>query len=383
MTEISVYLDANATTHLDEGIRLGMNSILEDHALGNPSSLHGPGRRSRKVIEQSREDLAKFLDVDPLELFFTSGGTESNNIAITALAPNFKSLWVSSIEHPSIREPARALWKNGFPGGEIPVETDGRVRSLPDVDLDGALVSIQWVNNEIGTIQNLKSLCGELHRRGAIVHTDGAQGFFRLPDTIPQLSVDLATVTAHKSFGPQGVGALWMRRGLIATPLFQGGSQERKVRPGTENLPAIHGLGLLAKSSSDRLLWPLPELTRMSQLIRQQLGKYPGCKVLSGTEANFPNCLSITFDGIVAETLLVRLDFEGIYASSGSACSSGAREPSHVLAALGCSDEEIRGAIRLSFAPGVPDEALIHATSRMVAIAEDLRSRHADRPPTL
>jgi len=376
----SIYLDTNATTTLHPRVLEGMEQLLADHELGNPSSLHGAGRRSRKLIEEARENLAALLDVDTLEIFFTSGGTESNNIAITSLAPRFRSLWVSSVEHSSVREPARALWKEGFPGGEIAVDERGQIGEIPPKeDLDGALVSIQWVNNETGAIQDLRRLCTELSEQGAVVHSDGAQGFFRLGDTIPQLGVDAATITAHKSFGPQGVGALWMRRGIIARPLFTGGSQERKVRPGTENLVAIHGLGILARIAREEPLWPSDSLTRKSTLVRNQLGEIAGARILSPVESCFPNCINVTFEGVIAETLLVRLDLEGIFASSGSACSSGAREPSHVLRALGCADSEVRGAIRLSFAPDTTDDALLRATSRISAIVRDLRSCHVDR----
>lgn len=372
-----IYLDNNATTPLDPRVARVMVEELERGAPANPSSLHGAGRDARSRLERAREQLAGRLAVDPSELTFTSGGTESNNLALLGVAEPEQPLFISAIEHPSVREAARRRWAAGAPGGELPVDGEGRLdRSIRErgAEFEGALVSIQWVNNEVGTIQALADWAAWFHEQGALVHTDGAQGFFRLPDTIPELGVDLATITAHKSFGPTGVGALWVRRGVLLDPLLRGGPQEKKVRAGTENLPAIIGMGALAALDQEALLWADRGLAERLGRFRAELAGIDGVRVLS-PEGAFPTCVSIAVADCLAETILVRLDLEGVAASSGSACSSGAREPSHVLAAMGVPDREIRGAIRLSAAPSTTEEELSRVAGHLARIVADLRRR--------
>ncbi|MFQ5653403.1 MAG: cysteine desulfurase family protein [Planctomycetota bacterium] len=372
-----IYLDHNATTPLDPEVREEMERLLRD-CHGNPSSLHGPGRAARRIVEEARERLADSLGAEAGEVYFTSGGTESNNLMILGVEDRLQPLYTTAVEHPSVLEPARRRWRQGVPGGLLEVDGEGRLREETPGDEEryrGALVSIQWVNNETGVIQDLPRWCRHFQERGAVVHTDGAQGFFRLPHTIGELGVDAATVTAHKSFGPVGVGALYLRRGLIVDPVFCGGPQERKVRPGTENILAIHGMGVLADIAGRRRLWPEEAMRRKSRRLRDLLSALPGIRILTPQEGSFPNTISVAFADLEAETLLVRLDMEGIAASSGSACSSGAREPSHVLRAMGVPDREIRGAVRLSSGPETTVEMLEQATARLGAIVGELRRR--------
>jgi len=374
----SIYLDHNATTPLHPEVSGVLRQHLSESLVGNPSSLHGPGRVARALLEKAREQLSLLLGVEPSELFFTSGGTESNNALLLGIAESEQPLWISATEHPSVREAAKKRWAEGAPGGELPVTESGlldmKIRSM-GWDFEGALVSLQWVNNETGTVQLLRDWVDWFHQQGALVHTDGAQGFFRLPVKVSELGVDAATITAHKSFGPTGVGALWVRRGVVLDPILRGGPQERKVRPGTENLLAIVGMGALAEICQRSPLWELGDLTRKAEEFRSQLSSIPGLRGISPISHHFPNCISVTLQDLVAETVLVRLDLEGIAASSGSACSSGAREPSHVLAAMGVPEAEIQGALRFSLGPQSSDAELSFVVDRLRVISEELRGR--------
>ena len=377
-----IYLDHNATTPLHPRVVEAMQKILAEGGGGNPSSLHAPGRDARAILESSRETVATSLGVDPSELYFTSGGTESNNLIVAGVPEPEQPLYITSIEHPSVRESARARWAQGAPGGELPVTETGHLDpAIRDRsgEFEGALVSLQWVNNEVGTIQELASWAKWFRDEGATVHTDGAQGFFRLPERISALGVDAATVTAHKSFGPTGVGALWVRRGKILDPILKGGPQEKKVRPGTENLLAIVGFAALAELSTEAPLWDLAALEARVREFRLALKEIDGLEIVSPAVGAFPGCVSITLEDLIAETVLVRLDLAGIAASSGSACSSGAREPSHVLAAMGVADRAIRGAIRFSAGPATTTEELLRVAEKLAAIAADLRTRRSSK----
>lgn len=368
----SSYLDYNATTPLHPEIAQQLGHFLSENGAANPSSLHHRGRLARKIIEEARDKLAALLAVDPAEVYFTSGGTESNNLIIQGLSPVDSPLFVSATEHPSILEPARGQWQNGRPGTILDVDREGRVRQLDAVD--SGLVSIQWVNNETGIVQDLPTLAQEAHSRGAILHTDGAQGFFRILDTIPDLGVDAASITAHKSFGPPGVGALWIRKGLLIDPLLLGGPQEKKVRPGTENLLAIHGIGLLADLVRKTPLWDLDDLKAARQSLLAGLQGAGSFTVIEHQPQDWPGCINIGFDDLHAETLLVRLDMAGICASSGSACSSGARELSHVLDAMQVDHHTIRGSVRISIGPDHPPEQLFQIGQQIASIAGELRN---------
>ena len=377
-----IYLDHNATTPLHPRVVEAMQALLTLGGGGNPSSLHAPGRGARAVLETARETVANALGIDPAELFFTSGGTESNNLMVLGVPDPEQPLFISSIEHPSVREAARLRWARGAPGGELPVTATGHLDdSIRErgPEFKGALVSLQWINNEVGTIQDLREWAEWFREQGAMVHTDGAQGFFRLPDRIPDLGVDAATITAHKSFGPTGIGALWVRRGKILDPILRGGPQEKKVRPGTENLLAIIGFAALAQIFQESPLWDLELLATRAKTFRANLGTIEGLRVVSPALRSFPGCVSITVDDLIAETVLVRLDLAGIAASSGSACSSGAREPSHVLAAMGVPDRAIRGAIRFSAGPMTTAEELARVAETLAGIVADLRNRRSPR----
>ncbi len=375
----SVYLDFNATTPIHAEIAHQMSGWLLAGEPSNPSSLHSHGREARRFLEEARQQLATYLRVDPAELHFTSGGTESNNLAMFGLAPTDAPLHVGATEHPSILEPAKQQWQKGRPGGLLEVDRFGRIQEFEVVE--GALYSIQWVNNETGITQDISALATRIHDGGGRLHIDGAQGFFRLDPTLAELGVDSASITAHKSFGPIGVGALWVRSGMLVEPVIRGGPQEKKIRPGTENLPAIRGLGLLAEIAGRTPLWDLDQLRDSRAALVANLESVPDTRIVEHQPQDWPGCLHIGFLGIHAETLLVRLDMAGISASSGSACSSGAREPSHVLAAMGVEHEWIRGSIRLSLGPTCSVDRMASVGSQLARIVSELRQRDLQSPP--
>lgn len=366
----SSYVDYNATTPLHPEIAKQMAQLIAENDVGNPSSLHRHGREARKIIEEARDKLAAYLQVDPAEVFFTSGGTESNNLVIQGLSPTDSPLFTGSTEHPSVLEPARKQWASGRPGTTINVDQEGRIEDLDSIE--GGLISIQWVNNETGIAQDLPSLADSIHSKGGILHTDGAQGFFRLPGTINELAVDAASITAHKSFGPTGAGALWLRRGLLIDPVITGGGQEKKIRPGTENLLAIHGMGALAELASKNPLWQMSHLQEARDTLLNVLEGQIKFNVIHQKDGDWPGCINIGFADIHAETLLVRLDMVGISASSGSACSSGARELSHVLQAMQIDHHVIKGSIRISIGPDTSLEEIRHVADKIASIVRDL-----------
>lgn len=378
-----VYLDYNATTPLHPKVRDEMVRVFESE-LGNPSSPHRWGRRARDLIDAARESLSSYLGVSPSELFFTSGGTESNNLATSIGRTDRVPYSCASVEHASLLEPLRKRWADGLPGETLPVGPAGLVdpaalNALPE----GSLVSIQWVNNETGVIQDLPALSEAAHARGVLLHTDGAQGFFRIKQDIPELGVDLATITAHKSFGPLGVGALYARRGTLLEALFRGGPQERSVRPGTENLASVHGLGVLADLAKSEDLWPHERLESRRAAFLHELQDLDGLRLNPPERESsnvrgapcFPGTISLSFDDLHAETLLVLLDREGVGASSGSACASGEERPSHVLRAMGVEDRRVRGTLRFSFGPSVPEEDLCYAARALGRVVTKLRAR--------
>lgn len=374
-----IYLDHNATSPLLPEVARGMSELLESGTAGNPSSLHQDGRSARRILEDARDRVAAVLSVEPAEIFFTSGGTESNNLAICGLVTDHPSVSASATEHPSILEPVKQLHASGRPGHIIPVSASGRV-DLDQVPEEG-LVSVHWFNNETGISQDLDTIAEKVHQKGGRFHSDGAQGFFRTPVSLRDSAVDAATITAHKAGGPSGVGALWIRKGFLQQPFIHGGPQEKKIRPGTENLLAIHGMGILAETCFKEPAWNRNQLERLRSLFLETLQSSTSHKAVAQDQDDWPGCINLSFEGVHAETLLVRLDMEGISASSGSACSSGAREPSHVLKAMAIPESQIRGSIRISMGPHTTEEQIQKAAKTLGRISEDLRRHSTGAPP--
>ena len=374
-----VYLDHNATTPILPEVSSGMSDLLQSMEWGNPSSLHEDGRKARRILEDSRDRVAAALKVDPAEIFFTGGGTESNNLAISGLVADEPDLAAGSTEHPSILEPVRCQHADGRPGSLIPVDPHGRIE-LEHLPTKG-LVSVQWFNNETGIYQDLPAIGEIVHSEGGRLHSDGAQAFFRCPINLGESHLDSASITAHKAGGPPGVGALWIRKGLLHRPSIHGGPQEKKIRPGTENLLAIHGMGLLADSFDQQPRWNPDALVSARSALLDSLEGLPDHRLVDQDSRDWPGCINLAFSGIHAETLLVRLDMAGISASSGSACSSGAREPSHVLKAMGIPEKEIRGSIRISLGPESTPEILQRVGQQLCTIVSELREQTTGQTP--
>ena len=350
-----IYLDHAATTPLRPEVRAAMEPYLSADGFGNPSSLHADGQRAKRALDAARDTLACALGAQFSEITFTSGGTEADNAALVGvmLARGRGShLITTQIEHEAVIETARFLEKLGFSVTYLPVDEQGRVapRSVADALTDRtALVSVMHANNEVGTVQPLREIADLVHAHEAYLHTDAVQTFSQLLVNVHDLGVDLLSVSAHKIYGPKGVGALYVRSGIPIEPLLHGGGQERERRAGTENVPAIAGFG-----EAVRLLLPEREavaarLTLLRDTFLAALRQRIPNMVLNGHPAErLPNNINLSFPGLDAETLLLTLDRAGISASSGSACTSGSIEPSHVLTAMGLPDDRVNSAIRLT-----------------------------------
>jgi cysteine desulfurase len=357
VTVSRAYFDWNATAPLSDAARDAMVEALK--ATGNASSVHAEGRAARALIEKARVQVAALVGAEPKNVTFTSGGTEANALALTpALETRSERtprdrLFVSAIEHPSVRGGGRF---GAFT--ELPVDADGRVQVAPlTQQLSAAqrpLVSVMLANNETGVIQPIAEIAGIVHAANGLLHVDAVQGPGRVACDIETLGADLMTVSAHKIGGPQGVGALISRSGIhIAQPLIRGGGQERNARAGTENVAGIAGFGAAAAAvQPDKT----GRVAQMRDRIEVELRAItPDVVVFGAKSARLPNTTLFALPGAKAETAIIAFDLNGVAVSSGSACSSGKVQPSHVLAAMGVAPELAQGAIRLSIGPTTTD----------------------------
>ena len=359
-----VYLDHNATTPVAPVVAEAVASAVRD-TFGNPSSLHAAGQRARRALDDARGAVAALIGAEPGEIVFTSGGTESDNLAVRgaleAAPANRRRLLVGAVEHEAVLNTALALQRGGRPVTIVPVSPEGVVppealsRHLgPDV----ALVSVMLANNETGVVQPVAALAALAHASGALFHTDAVQAIGKVDVNVRELGVDLLTLTAHKFGGPKGAGALWIRRGVPMAGVLAGGRQERNRRPGTENVPAIVGLGVAARLAAEDRVGPRAVRARRDRLEQGILGTIPRTAVNGGGAERVPNTTNISFEGVEAESLLIALDLEGIAVSTGSACSSGTLDPSHVLQAMRLPPSRAQSAIRFSLGPGTTDEEI-------------------------
>ncbi|RPI23961.1 MAG: cysteine desulfurase NifS [Acidobacteria bacterium] len=350
-----VYFDNNATTPVDPLVLEAMKPFfLED--FGNASSIHGFGQRARAAMEQARRQVADLIGAQSQEIVFTSGGTESDNTALRGLAPYLRDrgnhIVTSSIEHPAILRTCEQLEKEGFEVTYVPAGKDGAIRldvleaAIKDRTI---LISIMYVNNETGTIQPLGRISELARSRKILLHTDAVQAVGKIPVDVKKLNVDLLSLSAHKLHGPKGIGVLYVRRGVRFNPLFLGGPHERNRRAGTENVPGIVGLGTaceLAKQGLEDFEKRVRGLRdRLENTVLEQI---PDSSVNGSRTERAPHVTNLSFRGTEGEALLISLDFQGIAVSTGSACSSGSLEPSHVLRAIGVPSDLIHGSIRFS-----------------------------------
>lgn len=377
-----VYLDHNATTPVAPEVADQMVRALRE-VWGNASSVHHFGQQAKAALDEARSRVAALLGADASEIVFTSGGTESDNIAIRGAAEALEAagrrhLIASSIEHEAVLKTLAALGRRGWRVTLLPVDASGIVS--PDalraaITDDTALVSVMHANNEIGTIQPIAELAAIAHAHGALMHTDAVQSVGKVPVDVGALGVDLLSLSAHKFYGPKGVGALWIRRGVRLAPVVTGGRQERNRRAGTENVPGIVGLGAAAALAARRMAEEMPRVAALRDRLEQGvLAAVPGTERNGAAEPRVPNTSNISFARIEAESLLIGLDLEGIAVSSGSACSSGTLEPSHVLKAMGFPHARTLGSIRFSLGHGTTEADVDRVIRVLPPLVEKLRS---------
>jgi len=354
-----VYADHHATTPLDPAVLEVMRPWLDGLA-ANASSTHGPGRAAREAVEAARSEVAAALGADPSEIVFTSGGTEADNLAVRGGAwaareadPSRTRVAFTAAEHAAVREPALAVRADGFEPVEVPVNARGVPEAGAFGAADGrtALVSAILANNETGAVfDSLGVLAARARAAGAVVHTDAVQAIGKIRVDVRALGVDLLALTAHKFGGPMGAGALFVRKGVRVHPLAAGGGQERGRRAGTENVPAIVGLGAAIRLASAHLASEAARLTRLRDRFEAGLlSRVPDVTINAAGGSRLPSATSALFRGVEAETLAAALDLEGIAVSAGSACHAGTTSPSRVLLALGLSPAEARATLRFSF----------------------------------
>jgi cysteine desulfurase len=377
-----IYFDHNATTPVDPAVADAMAKALRED-FGNPSSVHHFGQQAKALLDEARSAVAGLIKGEPSEVVFTSGGTEADNFAIRGVAEAFevtgrRHLIATSIEHEAVLNTLKALTRRGWKVTLLPLDATGIVRpeALEAALTDGtALVSVMHANNEIGTIQPIAELARITRARGVLFHTDAVQSVAKIPVDVAALGVDLLSLSAHKFNGPKGAGALWIKRGTRIGPILTGGKHERNRRAGTENVAAIVGLGVAAQLASRKLEQESARLAGMrNRLEASVLAQVPGTSVNGAPEPRVPNTTNISFDGVEAESLLIGLDLEGVAVSTGSACSSGTLEPSHVLRAMGLPAHRTQNSIRISLGAGNTDEQVDLFLQKLPGIVTKLRS---------
>ena len=375
-----VYADHAATTPVHEAARKAMLHCLEED-YGNPSSLHSVGQRAREILDQARAEVAGCLHAAPEEIYFTGGGSEADNQALLTGAmlgakKGKKHLITTAFEHHAVLHTMKALEKQGFTVTYLDVHEDGVVR-LSDVAAaitdDTALVSVMMVNNEIGTIQPIQEIAKLCQDKGVLFHTDAVQAVGHIPVDVKTLGVDMLSLAAHKFHGPKGVGALYCRKGIRPEILIQGGAQERGRRGGTENMPGIVGMAAALQEAVSNLNADMVYVTALRERLIEGLSQIPHSRLNGHRDLRCPGTVNFCFEGIEGESLLLWLDAKGVAASSGSACTSGSLDPSHVLLALGLPHEIAHGSLRLSLGADNTEEEVAHILKVVPEVVEYLR----------
>ncbi len=381
-SHMRVYLDYNATTPLAPQVVDAVVATTRD-VFGNASSVHHFGQQAKAALDDARTAVATLIGADPSEVVFTSGGTEADNLAIRGAAEaaepsRRRHLVASAIEHEAVLNTLKALARRGWRTTLVPVDQSGivsadRVReAMAD---DTALVSVMHANNEIGTIQPIAEIAAVAHERGALMHTDAVQSAGKIPVDVRALGVDLLALSAHKLNGPKGAGALWVKRGTRMLPILTGGKHERSRRAGTENVPAIAGFGTAARLAAAKMNTEGARVAALrDRLEASVLREVPGTAVNGAIEARVPNTTNISFERVEAESLLIALDLEGIAVSTGSACSSGTLEPSHVLRAMGFPAHRTQNSLRFSLGMFSTDADVDRVVAVLPALVEKLRA---------
>jgi len=381
-----IYLDHNATTPVDPAVAEKMAWFLREH-FGNPSSLYPIGRRVKELMNEARERVAGALGVDRGELYFTGSGTESDNFAIFGTfeaAPDRNEFVTSAIEHPAVIEAGKALEKRGFKVTYLPVDEYGTV-SLDHLRSaltpKTGLVSVMHANNEIGTIQPVAEIVRIAHERDIPVHTDAVQSFGKIDVDARKLGVDLLTVSAHKIYGPKGIGALYIRRGSTICSFVRGGRQERGLRAGTENTAGIIGFGEAVRVLEEKGRKERARVEKLAEALKRGIEqKIPGAKFNGHPENRVKSTLNFAFPGLEAEAILLALATKEIYVSTGSACSEESEEVSHVLRAIGLRPEIARSSIRMSLGRSNTDDDIVVVLRELPEVVAKLKSISAFHP---
>ena len=375
-----VYADNAATTPVSREVVAAMMPCFES-AWGNPSSLHEMGRDAKDILEDARARVAACLGAEPSEIYFTSCGTESDNWAIRGAAMRMKAkgrthIVTSKIEHHAVLHTCESLEKEGFEVTYVGVDADGIV-NLDEIRAavtdKTAVVAIMYANNEIGTIEPIAEIAEIAHAKGAFMFTDAVQAVGNLPINLKELKVDMLALSGHKIHAPKGIGALYIRKGVVINNLIEGGGQEKRKRGGTENLPYIVGLAKaleIATESMDEL----SEVSRKRDRLIEGLTAIPYSKLNGHRTKRLPGIVNVGFEFIEGESLLLWLDIAGICASTGSACSSASLEPSHVLLATGVPHEKAHGSLRISISRDTTDEDVDYILEKVPEIVEKLRN---------
>jgi cysteine desulfurase len=377
---VQVYLDHNATTPVDPRVLEAMLPYYQSK-YGNASTLYALGREARVAIDDAREQIAELIHAQPTEIYFTSGGTEADNAALKGIAfanrENGNHIITSQIEHSAVLDSCRYLEKQGFEVTYLPVDRFGKVNSediLQTVTNKTILISIMHANNEIGTIQPIAEIGAIARERKIYFHTDTVQTFGKLPIEVKQMKIDLLSVSAHKIYGPKGIGALYVRKGVNMDSLLHGGEQERKRRAGTENVPAIVGFGKAVEVATEQMEKEGQYLTKLRDQLFEGIQARIDDITLNGHPTDrLPGTLNISVNHVKGESLLLQLDIRGVYISTGSACASGSIEPSHVLLALGLPDQEARNSLRFSLGRENTEADILYAVNVFSDVVKKLR----------
>ena len=378
---INVYADNAATTRVSDTAFNAMLPYFKE-LYGNPSSLYTLGQKSQEALVKARETVADCINCDIKEITFTSGGSEADNQAIISAAylgakKGKKHIISSAFEHHAVLHTLEKLKKEGFEITLLPVHSDGFVRVdelKAAIREDTALVTIMFANNEIGTIQPIAEIGAVCRERGVLFHTDAVQAAGHVKIDVKAQNIDMLSIASHKFHGPKGAGALYVRKGIPLLNLIEGGAQERGKRAGTENVPAIVGMTAALKESCENLDKNFAYVKGLRDKIARELSKIPHSKINGDLERGLAGTLNMCFEGIEGESLLLLLDDRGISASSGSACTSGSLDPSHVLLALGLPHEVAHGSLRISLCEYNTEEEADHIIKNVPEVVEYLRS---------
>ena len=378
---MQIYADSAATTKMSEAAIAAMTDGMR-HWYGNPSSLYTIGQKAKEKLEEAREEIAAIINASPREIIFTSGGSEADNQALLTAAINGKKqgkthIISSAFEHHAILHTLNKLEKNGFEITLLPVHENGIIR-LDELEQaireDTCLVTIMTANNEIGTIQPVAEIGEICHNHGVLFHTDAVQAVGHLPIDVKAQSIDMLSASAHKFHGPKGVGFLYARKGIVLQNLIEGGAQERGKRAGTENLPGIMAMAAALKEAAANMEQNNAHLTEIRDYIIKGLSEIPHSALNGDAKQRLPGNVNFSFEGIEGEGILLLLDQRGISASSGSACTSGALDPSHVLLAIGRIHDVAHGSLRLSIGEDITKDEADYIIKSVKEVVAHLRS---------